>query len=726
VPLLPDHLAYTIYTSGSTGQPKGVQVSHRAICNRILWAQHDLPLTPEDRVVQLAAWSFDIALWELFGPWLVGARVILTRPGLAADPRALLSVLFQRQVTVMHLVPSLLQVLLDESELATCHSLRCLLCGGEALAEETIRRLQAQLAVPVHHFYGPTEAAISNTCWSVWPGQEVSQVLLGRPIANTQVYLLDRALELVPVGVVGEIYIGGVCLARGYQQADLTASRFVPHPWGESGGERLYRTGDLGRYLPSGEVQFVGREDQQIKLRGHRIELGEIEAALLTCPDVQEAVVLAREDGSGEKRLVAYVVARQEAALTSGALRSHLQHLLPEYMLPAVFVLLDSLPLSANGKIDRRALPAPGSKNIPHEETLIVPRDTLEWQLLQIFEEVLGIRPIGVTDNFFALGGHSLAAVQLMARIEKQLGQNLPLSILFQGATVEYLASILRQQEVSPIQSPLVQIQPHGSKPPFFCVHPIGGEVFCYMDLARHLGTDQPFIGLQAVEQEEKHDQFVSLEEIAASYIRAMRAFQPQGPYLLGGWSFGGLVAFEIARQLESQGDQVAFLGLLDPPMPGIASRSIDIEDVRAAIWFVNDLRARFSGPLSVRSEDELRTLSPDELLHYVLDIARKVGLVPADAGLPQIRQLLSLFKKNTQAMLTYVPQKYPSSMALFRTSERVTSTQQDPAEGWRDLLENIEVYMLPGTHYTFLKEPFVQVLAEQLTHCFENAVRHK
>ncbi len=724
VALSPDHLAYSLYTSGSTGQPKGVLVSHRAICNRVLWSQQHIPLTAADRLLQLASWSFDIALWELFGPWLVGALVIVPQPGTAADPRALLSLILQRQVTVVHLVPSLLLMLLEEREISACRNLRSLLCGGEALAAETLVRLQASLPIAVQHFYGPTEAAISSTCWSVEPGQHITLVCLGHPIANTQVYLLDQALEPVPIGAVGELYLGGICLARGYQgRADLTAERFVPHPWSQQLGERLYRTGDLARYLADGSLVFVGREDQQIKLRGHRIELGEIEAALVLHPAVREAVVVALPDTAGQPRLVGYVVAQQTPEPTSGELRHHLQAHLPDYMLPAVFVLLEHLPLSANGKLDRRALPAPDAVSFAREETQVSPRDALEWQLLQIFEEVLGIHPISVTDNFFTLGGHSLSAVQLMARVEKLLGQHLPLSTLFQGATVEYLASILRQQAITHQESPLVQIQPQGSKPPLFCVHPIGGEVFCYIDLARLLGTDQPCIGLQAVDLEDTQAASTGLEDIAASYVKALRAVQPRGPYLLSGWSFGGLVAFEMARQLWKQGDRVALLALLDPPMPGIANQAIEIDDVQAVNLFIRDLQGRFGGTIPTRNQDELQALNWDELLYYVLDIARSIKLVPSDAGLPQVRRLLHIFKRNTKAMLKYTPQAYTGNIQLFRTNEGGVYDRQDPAAGWRNLAEHIEIHLLPGNHYTFLKEPFVQSLTEQLKICLDEAL---
>ncbi len=444
VALNPDHLAYSLYTSGSTGQPKGVLVSHRAICNRVLWSQQHIPLTAADRLLQLASWSFDIALWELFGPWLVGALVIVPRPGTAADPRALLSLILQRQVTVVHLVPSLLLVLLEEREISACRSLRSLLCGGEALAAETLVRLQDSLPIAVQHFYGPTEAAISSTCWSVEPGQHITLVCLGHPIANTQVYLLDQALEPVPIGAVGELYLGGICLARGYQErADLTAERFVPHPWSQQVGERLYRTGDLARYLADGSLIFVGREDQQIKLRGHRIELGEIEAALVQHPAVREAVVVALPDAAGQQRLVGYVVAQQTPEPTSGELRHHLQAHLPDYMLPAVFVLLEHLPLSANGKLDRRALPAPDAATLAPSNPYVAARTPVEEKLAAIWAQVLHAERIGIHDNFFEAGGHSLLATQVMSRIRETFQVELPLRTLFETPTVAGLAGHL-------------------------------------------------------------------------------------------------------------------------------------------------------------------------------------------------------------------------------------------------------------------------------------------
>ena len=389
---------------------------------------------------------------------------------------------------------------------------------------------------------------------------------IGRPLANRAIYILDQHGNPVPIGVHGHLHIGGVGLARGYlNRPDLTAEKFVPDPFSAEPGARMYKTGDLARYRPDGNIEFLGRADHQVKIRGFRIELGEIEAVLGQHPAVRQAVVLAREDAPGEKRLVAYVVAD---STTDEQLRRFLKDKLPESMVPAVVVLLEALPVTPNGKVDRRALPAPDRSRPELEKAFVAPRDDLELQLAHIWEEVLGVRPVGARDNFFELGGHSLLAVRLFALIEKRLGKTLPLTTVFQGATVEHLAGILRQQPTPGPQSSLVAIQPGGSKRPLFLVHPAGGHVFPYIHLAQFLGPDQPCYGLQARGVEDGQDPHTRIEDMAAYYIQALQTVQPTGPYLLGGWSMGGVVAFEMAQQLHAQGQRVALLVLLDGRIP--------------------------------------------------------------------------------------------------------------------------------------------------------------
>ncbi|HEY0603111.1 MAG TPA: amino acid adenylation domain-containing protein [Herpetosiphonaceae bacterium] len=461
----PDNLAYVIYTSGSTGQPKGVAVSHRAIGNRIAWSQQADPLTADDRVLQVASMSFDIAFWELIGPLLYGATVVLAPPDANQDSDQLIALLVQEQVTVAHLVPSVLNLVLSNPKLAACRSLRSLYYGGEASAIDLPERIRAQLPVDLLHFYGPTEAAINATAWRWSP--ESPTVSIGRPISNMQAYLLDGQLQPVPVGVAGEIYLGGVGLARGYlNRPDLTAERFMPNPFGAGyplGGSRIYRTGDLARYLPDGNIVFLGRADNQVKIRGMRIELGEIEAVLRQQPGVQQALVVVRDDTSPEghpdARLVAYVVGENQEPRTknqgveeagsrflvlgSSELRASLKEHLPDYMVPSAFVMLETLPLTPNGKVDHKALPAPDTAGLEPDAAYVAPRTPVEELLANIWAGVLRRERVGVYDNFFDLGGHSLLATQVVSRVRDALQVDLPLRDVFAAPTLAGMAALI-------------------------------------------------------------------------------------------------------------------------------------------------------------------------------------------------------------------------------------------------------------------------------------------
>ncbi|MCP4662520.1 MAG: amino acid adenylation domain-containing protein, partial [bacterium] len=411
------NLAYVIYTSGSTGRPKGSMIPHRGIVNRLLWMQEAYGLEPGEGVLQKTPFSFDVSVWEFFWPLLVGARLVVARPGGHQDGAYLAEVVAERAITTMHFVPSMLQAFVEEPRAEDCDGLRRVIASGEALPPALQERFFSCLGAELHNLYGPTEASVDVTFWACQRAGERSSVPIGRPIANTEIYLLDRGGHPAAVGVAGELHIGGVGLARGYLgRPDLTAERFVPDPWSRIPGGRLYRTGDLARFRPAGAIEFLGRIDFQIKIRGFRIELGEIEAALGQSPWVRECVVVAREHAPGDHRplparLVAYAVT--EGRGSEQELRAHLKQSLPEYMVPAAVVLLDALPLSPNGKVDRKALPAPEPAVAGPAGTGGGPRDPIEEILAEIFAQLLGLERVGTGDDFFALGGHSLAATQM-------------------------------------------------------------------------------------------------------------------------------------------------------------------------------------------------------------------------------------------------------------------------------------------------------------------------
>jgi thioesterase domain-containing protein/acyl carrier protein len=487
---------------------------------------------------------------------------------------------------------------------------------------------------------------------------------------------------------------------------------FVPDPFSADLGARMYKTGDLARYRPDGNIEFLGRADHQVKIRGFRIELGEIEAALGQHKAVREAVILAREDVPGEKRLVAYVV----ADATADELRRFLKDKLPESMVPAGVVLLDALPLAPNGKLDRMALPAPDRSRPELEKAFIAPRDDLERQLAQIWEEVLGVRPVGVTDNFFALGGHSLLAVRLFAFIEKRLGKKLPLTTVFQGATVEDLAGVLRRQATPGPQSALVAMQPGGRKRPLFLVHPAGGHVFPYIQLAKLLGPDQPCYGLQAMGVEAGQDPHTRIEDMAATYIQALRTVQPTGPCLLGGWSMGGVVAFEMAQQLHAQGQPVALLAILDGRIP-TQDATFPEQDAEAI-----SLVERYFG-ISFGPMEALTELPEDEQLAVLLEEAKGAGLVPAELDVSQARRFVMLLRNDLRATQAYGLHRYPGRITFFKASETLAETSADPTMGWSEWASGgVEVHVVPGNHANLMYPPHVEVLAAELTACLNQA----
>jgi amino acid adenylation domain-containing protein len=427
-----DNLAYIIYTSGSTGKPKGAMNTQGGLCNRLMWMQRMYRLEAEDRVLQKTPFSFDVSVWEFFWPLLWGARLVMARPGGHRDRDYLVEVIEGEGITTLHFVPSMLRQFLGASGLERCRSVKRVICSGEALPYEVAREFFKHFTAELHNLYGPTEAAIDVTYWRCEREMSEGVIPIGKPIANTQMYVLEENLEPAPVGVLGDIYIGGDGLGRGYwKQAGMTAERFVPNPFGR--GERMYRTGDVGRWREDGNLEYAGRSDNQVKVRGYRIELGEIEAALKRQAGVREAVVEVREDAPGDKRLVAYIVGA-ETVVTG--LREALRQNLPEYMVPSSFMVLEELPLTPNGKLDRRALPAPGPRRPELEKSFEGPRNEVEEVLATMWGDLLRAKQPGIHDNFFELGGHSLLLMQLASRIHCEFGANVPLRLLFDDPTI--------------------------------------------------------------------------------------------------------------------------------------------------------------------------------------------------------------------------------------------------------------------------------------------------
>ncbi|GCE62618.1 non-ribosomal peptide synthetase [Microcystis aeruginosa] len=705
----PNNLTYVIYTSGSTGQPKGVMIEHQSLVNLSLSWGKLFHVKPQSRLLQFGSFSFDLSIGEIATSLSHGACLYLAKKETLLPTQTLVDFLEMNKITHSFLSPSALSVLPQ----ANLSHLENMTVGGEACSINVIEKWANQRRL--FNCYGPTEATVTATlslCQA--NGQKPN---IGKPLDNIRVYILDENQQILPTGIPGELCIAGVCLARGYlNRPDLTAEKFIEvNLLGRN--ERIYKTGDLATWQTDGNIEYLGRIDNQVKIRGFRIELGEIEAVLSQCPDVQNTAVIVREDTPGDKRLVAYVVLTSDSQITTSELRQFLANQLPAYLVPNTFVILDDLPLTPNGKCDRRSLPIPDDqtrKNIPK----IGPRNLVELQLAQIWSEILGINNIGIQENFFELGGHSLLAVSLINRIEQKLDKRLPLTSLFQNGTIASLAQLLAQETTQPASSPLIAIQSQGDKTPFFAVHPIGGNVLCYADLARNLGTKQPFYGLQSLGLSELEKTVASIEEMAMIYIEAIQTVQASGPYYLGGWSMGGVIAFEIAQQLLTQGQEVALLALIDSYSPSLlnsvnreknSANSLTEEfneDLNIAYSFIRDLASIFNQEISF-SGSELAHFTSDELLDKFITWSQETNLLPSDFGKQQIKNWFKVFQINHQALSSYSPKTYLGRSVFLGAED---SSIKNP--GWHQVINDLQSQWISGDHYGLIKNP---VLAEKL-----------
>jgi len=640
----------------------------------------------------------------------VGARLVLARPGGHQESAYLAKLIAREGITTVHFVPSMLQIFLGEPGLVRCRSLRRVIASGEALPFDLKERFFTRLGAELHNLYGPTEAAVEVTAWACKPEDEGPLVPIGRPIANVRVHVLDRNLRPVPVGVPGELFLGGVQLARGYlRRPELTAERFVPDPFAGP-GERLYRTGDLVKRFSDGTVVYLDRIDHQVKLRGFRIELGEIEAALASHPGVREAVVAVREIGSGDRRLVAYVVAAERPGPEVGELRELLRGRLPDYMVPSSFVLLESLPLTPNGKVDRKALPAPELDRPGLQGNYVAPRTPTEETLAQSWAEVLALAPIGVTDNFFDLGGHSLLALHVIDHIRTQFGLELSLGAMFRSSTVEKMAALVDGQTTASA-SPLILLGGRGSdRPPFFCVHGVGGNVFRFVQLAR--SSRRPFYGIQGWSDLHDIRHLETVPGMAERYMAEIRKVQPRGPYFLGGVCVGCMVAFEMARRFEEEGEPVAFVGIFDTTSSNLPPGVLDTFSFEIGIS--NELGI----PIAV---EEMRKLPREEHLEYVIQEGKRQAILPAGFSLADARRYLEVFRFNLSAFLRYNPSPSEVRATLFATASDDTSG--DRTWGWGSLaLEGVDVVDIPGDNASMLRPPHVEVFAARLADSLDAA----
>lgn len=733
------NLVYLIYTSGSTGRPKGVMIEHRSLTNYLGWCTNAYSLADGCGSPVHTPLGFDLTVTSLLAPLLAGKRVIFLpeEKGVTALADSLRS---KQDFSVVKLTPSHLELLgqmLKPEEASD--GTRAFVIGGEALRGETLAFWRKHAPeVKLFNEYGPTETVVGCSVYELKNETPVGETVpIGFSIPGSEVHLLDEELNPVPPGAPGEIYIGGKGLARGYLgRPDLTATRFIPHPFSAEAGARMYRTGDSARRLPDGNLEFLGRIDRQVKIHGYRIELGEVETRLLSHTAIREATVVAREGVSGEKQLVAYVVLSEQSKPSHRELRHYMEERLPQYMIPATFVFMDKLPLTINGKVDERALPTPLFVRDDVEQEYVAPRTVIEQRLASIWSEILGVRQVGISDNFFELGGDSLLAVNLLVKIHEVFGQNLSASILIREATIEYLAGVIASSSGMEFWSTVVEIQVGDeAQTPFFLVHDIGGDIFGFGPLARLIGPDQPFYGLQARGLDGIQEPFTQMELMAAYYVEEILKMQPEGPYLLGGYSLGGVIAFEMAQQLHAQDHRVAFLAILDEPAP--VSNGLRTLSPRAATnvarnfphWLRDHVWRRSAADVFADTRKRLGNIVQKSVRH----IFSPFGVRPYQATIAEVIDMEQLPESRRrvmeslyQAVMNYTPRLYPGRLTLFRTRAQPLAASYGKDKGWGKLAaEGVEVRVVSGNHRNMYEEPYVHILAEEMRAALRSCLKN-
>lgn len=759
VGVTPRHLAYVIYTSGSTGLPKATEVPHRSIPGFI----HDVEYArfgSDSVCLQHSSVSWDALTLELWPMLLTGGQCVL-HSGKMITASELRNYVHDAGVNTLWLTAALFNSIVEE-DVGSLRGIRDLMIGGEALSVSHVRRALAALPeTRIVNGYGPSECTVFSNCYVIPSDldENAHNVPIGSPIGDRRVYILDTQLSPVPVGVVGELYIGGASVARGYlNRVKLTAEWFVPDPYGKEAGARMYRTGDLGRWLEDGTIEFLGRNDYQVKIRGFRIELQEIEATLARHAGVGKAVVVALEEEAGEKRLVAYYTGKDAMKDEEGEkaevkeigaeqLRRYLMAKLPEYMVPAAYVRVRSWPLTRNGKLDRSALPAPEWEAYAHA-SYEAPQGKLEKQLAEIWADVLKVERVGRHDNFFELGGHSILAVEATSRASRAGLQLSPVQFL-RAQTIANLAATLHSEahgtvrEEAPLNevrhaSPLIVLQPLGDRQPFFCVHPGPGSPLCYMELALSLGQDQPFYGLQARGLTDQEEPLTSIEEMSALYIEAIQQLKPAGPYILGGHSLGAYIAFEMAQQLRRKGFHVPLLVIMDSAPPVFGKRGRKQQDtinetklLAAAVRTVE----RFTNQNLSLTEELLAAMPREDQFKKVLERLIAINVVASNTHLSYVSNLLHVAKAGFLALEQYEPTAWEAPpIALFRASElniedyprQYLHYFQDSTYTWDQIFPGrVECVVVPGDHITMLRQPNVDVLAECLKRCLDRYQQH-
>jgi amino acid adenylation domain-containing protein len=730
-PLRIEDPAYVIYTSGSTGTPKGVIIRHKEFTNYISWA---CALYESDRGQGApinTSFGFDATITSLYVPLVSGKRVILLPEDRQLE--ALADLLASGiELTLVKLTPAHLEALRSLlGSKASAIRARAFVVGGEAFTRHLADFWHQHCpATRIFNEYGPTETVVGCCVYMVGSDPELkSDVPIGRPTPNTRLYVLDVMKDLVPIGVVGELHIGGSQVGAGYlNRPELTAERFLPDPFAVEPDGRMYRTGDLARWRADGVLEFLGRADDQVKIRGFRVELGEIETTLAQHSDVQSAAVAVRDMPSGEKQLVAYCVPKHGSPVDFSSVRQFLVERLPDHMVPRSFVSLTTIPLTSNGKVDRRALPAPPLPSPEADADFALPRTPEEARITMVWADVLSLPKVGTHDNFFEIGGTSLLAVRILSRLRSVFRVELPLSALLAAPTIEQLARFIQEAESAAApQSCIVPIQPRGSRPPLFCVHGIGGNVLSYYALAKNLGSDQPVYGLQARGLDGKSEPFYSLPEMGAHYISEIRSIQPEGPYYLAGLSLGGLITLEIAQQLSDAGQEVALIAMFDTFPPGMAAvpgtdgwrRRLRTTTRRIQLHSTNLWRSggRELIPYVRARLKTIRRRAKSRALQVQYELAQKF-----DGAIPQAFR--NVEEAGAAAAKKYVARQYNGPAVYFQAENSPVFSTDERRAMWFRYIPGLMVETISSDHLTILDEPSVRVVAEKLKMRLDQASR--
>ena len=726
----PNDLAYVIYTSGSTGKPKGVQIEHHSVVTLLLSMREETGVSASDVFAAVTTLSFDIAGLEIYLPLISGASVAIVTREETVDGKKLQARIRSAGVTFLQGTPALFRLLLDSGWQPDTKL--NVISGGETFPRE-IANVLVSGCRSVWNAYGPTETTIWSSVYHVTCLGDGS-VPIGHPIHKTYFRIVDEKMNPVPAGQAGELLIGGDGVARGYlNRPELNAEKFISDGSSSRHGARLYKTGDLVRLLPDGNLAYLGRMDHQVKVRGYRIELGEIETVLATHPGIKQCVVVAREESPGDKRLVAYFIAAGGQKPVGRVLREFLARKLPVYMLPTAFVLLPAMPLTPNGKVDRKALPAPTHENLTLDHEYVAPRTKLEKKLVPIWESTLGVAPIGIRDNIFELGVNSILAARLFARIERTLGRDLPPGPLFKAPTVELLAKLLEREGSNERRwTSLVAIQPQGTKTPLFCAHGGAGTVLFFQSLANRIAPSRPLYAFQAQGLHGLDVPHTSIAEMAAHYIKEMRMVQPRGPYLLAGWCFGGLVVFEMAQQLQRIGEKVDMLAMFDaasapaydfrPSAPDLARLGDRLNAKRSEFWSSSSVQKlqhagrKLIEPVTRRTQILYRRIVAMVHRKVILKLRRAFYGYFGTRGRPlpgYIRNKYFLYA-NATLELHYQHRAYAGNIVIFRDQ----SPYPDSGLGWGRFTPDIEVHEIAVSgdrHRALLQEPAVGLLADEI-----------